>query len=202
VTAALAVAAGIVALIVLTREPSDEASTTPAIDAAVSHVVPPAIDAAVVEAVPDAAVVATPQCFVDVTTNPTGAEIVRDKDVLGTAPAKLPLPCGEELRLTFRKARFGAVTRATTPTPDGPPLKVTLQHLMFTVKVSSQPTGATITLNGKSLGVTPTVVKLPAFELSTLILTKDGFSPDTQKVTPKQNNLAVQSQLKKKLKTR
>jgi hypothetical protein len=81
-------------------------------------------------------------------------------------------------------------------------LKVSLAKLTFSVKVSTQPAGATITINGKSAGVTPTAIKLPAFETSTLQLTKDGYTAETEKVTPKQNNQTVHVNLKKKPKNR
>ncbi len=162
------------------------ASTT-VVDAAVAIVAPP----------PDAEVAAV-QCFVDVASVPTGAEIVIDKaTVLGTTPTKLELPCKLEVKLLIRKARYTAVQRAVTPTSQVAKVRVTLTKPMFSVKVSSQPTGATITMNGKSMGVTPTTVKLPAFEPSTLSITKEGYGPDMQKITPKQNNQAVRSTLKK-----
>ena len=57
---------------------------------------------------------------------------------------------------------------------------------MFSVKVTSTPAGATITAGGKSMGVTPTTIKLPGFEPTSITLTKPGFAPETSRVTPKQ----------------
>jgi hypothetical protein len=154
-----------------------------------------AVDAAVAVAPPPDAAAA---CFIDVTSTPAGAEIVLDKTtVLGTTPVKLPLPCAAEVKLVIRKARYTAVQRSIVPTTEGTKLRVALVKPTFSVKVSSQPTGATITMNGRSMGVTPTTVRLPAFELSTLTITKEGWTPDTQKIAPKQNNQAVYSTLKK-----
>jgi hypothetical protein len=76
-------------------------------------------------------------------------------------------------------------------------VRVTLARLTFLVKVSSTPPGATVTVNGKSLGITPTTVKVPAFESSTLAITKDGYAPETEKVTPKASGVAVHTVLKK-----
>ena len=128
----------------------------------------------------------------------SGVEVLRDKEVLGITPTKVMLVCDVETKLSFRKARFVTTTRVITPKPDVvKPLKINLAKVTFTVKVSSSPTGATILLGSRSLGVTPATVKLPAFETSTLKFQKEGYAPDTQKITPKQNNLSVGATLKK-----
>lgn len=160
--------------------------------------VQPKLDAA------DAAVVEPPkppECSVEVVTVPPQAEVLLQgsQDVLATTPAKIPLPCGLEARILVRKQRFGSVIRPVTPTESGESIRVTLAKLMFSVKLSSTPAGAAISVNGgKSVAFTPTTMKLPAFELATITFTKDGFAVDTQKVTPKQNNQTLHSVLKKK----
>jgi len=97
----------------------------------------------------------------------------------------------------IRKARLLSTTRTVTPTPEGAKLRVALVHPTFQVRVSSNPPGATITLNGKSLGVTPTTVKVPAFEASTLTLTKEGYVPEAEQVAPKSNGVSVNAALRK-----
>ena len=69
---------------------------------------------------------------------------------------------------------------------------------MLSVKVTSSPPGATITIAGKSAGVTPAMIKLPAGEAAALTITKQGFTSDTPKITPKQNNQSIHVNLKKK----
>ena len=222
-SAGLAAIVGVVLLIVLTRgggekkEPTANVVTPPPVTADAAAVAPPVVvDAAVVEIAVDAAVVeenpdkpkddivAVPEdppageCIVDIASTPPGAEIVQGKEVLGTTPAKLTLPCGVEAKLVLRKARFVSATRAVTPKAAGTKLRVPLGKNMLSVKVTSSPPGATITLGGKSLGVTPAMIKLPAMEASTLVISKPGFSADTQKFTPKQNNQSVHVALKKK----
>jgi hypothetical protein len=212
ISAAVVVALGIVAVVMFAggdkkddaTTTSDAASVAPLApkDAATQVVVAPP-DARVEAPPPDAAVVAPPkgpECTVEVTTVPPGAELLvqGSLDVLGVSPAKLPLPCGLEVRLLVRKQRFANVIRPVTPTEAGVAMRITLQKLLFSVKVSSTPAGATISLNGKAVAVTPTTMKLPAFELSTVTFSKDGFTVDTQKITPKQNNQTVHAVLKKK----
>ncbi len=143
------------------------------------------------------AVVEPTECKLSVSSVPTGAEVVIDKAVVGTTPAALTLPCGVEAKLVVRKARFVSQTRAVTPRTGGRSIKVVLAKTTFSVKVSSTPAGASITVGSKSMGFTPTTVKLPSFELTTLKITKDGFAADTQKVTPKSNNQTVHATLKK-----
>lgn len=194
------------------KTPPDKSGDGSAGSAQQASVSPPvAVDAAAeepapVQTPPDGAQdgSATPEvatatdCTVDVATVPAGVEVSLDKTVLGTTPFQATLPCGVESRLTFKKTRFVTATRAVTPKSEGQkPLKVALAKVTFTVKVSSSPAGATILLGTKSLGVTPAAVKLPAFETSTLTIKKDGYQPDTQKITPKTNNLSISSALKK-----
>ena len=171
--------------------PSDAANVavTPPGDAAKVAIAPP-VDAAV-------AVETATDCKVVVSSVPGGAEVVIGKEVVGTTPASLTLPCGVEAKLVVRKARFTSQARLVTPKTDGKPIKVMLAKMTFSVKVSSTPPGASITVGTKSMGFTPGMVKLPAFELSSLKIAKDGFAPDVQKITPKQNNQSVHSTLKK-----
>lgn len=137
-------------------------------------------------------------CFADVTSSPAGAEIVLGSDnVLGTTPSKVALPCGDKVELTIRKTRMMPAYRTVTPTPEGAPVRVALGKQLVQVKVSSTPPGATITLAGKPLGVTPTTIKVPAYEASTLAISKDGYVVESEKVAPRSNGTAVHTNLKK-----
>ena len=65
------------------------------------------------------------------------------------------------------------------------------------VKVSSSPAGATITLNGRTLGVTPTTIKLPVLESSTITITKNGYEPLTEKLLPADSGAVLSVQLRR-----
>jgi len=137
-------------------------------------------------------------CFASVSSTPTGAEIVIDQTkVIGTTPQTVSLPCGAEVELVVRKARLLPVTRTVTPTPTGVKVRVALTKQAVLLKVSSNPEGATITLNGKALGVTPTTVKVPALESSTLMIAKPGYETEAEKVGPKSNNATLRVQLRR-----
>jgi hypothetical protein len=137
-------------------------------------------------------------CKVDVTSKPTGADIYLDKQKLGTTPETIELPCGVETKLTLRKKSMPNTNRSFKPTAGKTnKLVVKLARTLFQVKVTSTPAGATITAGGKTMGVTPTTIKLPGFETTAITLKKPGYSPDTQRVNPKQNNSSHHVTLKK-----
>ncbi|HEX7836318.1 MAG TPA: PEGA domain-containing protein, partial [Kofleriaceae bacterium] len=137
------------------------------------------------------------ECFADVSSQPTGADIVLDQNVVGTTPQRVTLPCGHPVDLVIRKLHLASVVRTITPIPDGVPVKVTLSKQLSRVRVSSTPEGATVTLNGKPLGVTPTTVQVPAFESSALNITKDGYETETETVSPNANGGTVRTVLKR-----
>jgi hypothetical protein len=177
-----------------TAAPAGAAVTTPA-------GTPPAASAT---GAPDPAHTAAPpaaapgDCYADVSSVPPGAEIVLDQaSVIGTTPQRVALPCGRPVELLVRKPHLVPSTHTITPTPEGTSVQFVLVRQTFLVKVSSTPPGATVTLGGKSLGVTPTMVKVPAFESSTLSIAKDGYDTESETIAPRGNGTAVHTVLKK-----
>jgi hypothetical protein len=138
-------------------------------------------------------------CTVEINSAPPGAQIVSDGNAaLGTTPATIDLPCGTDTKIWLKKSRYVSVAKVITPTPEGTKLDVIkLGRAMFSVKVTSAPSGATITVGGRSAGVTPSTIKLNAFETTHVTLTKDGFAPETEPVTPKANNATLHVALKR-----
>jgi hypothetical protein len=165
---------------------------------AVAMVQPPDGSNTHVEPAVDAGVAAPQTCSVEITSVPAGAEVSIDKgNVLGTTPVTTELPCGVETKLSFRKAKWNTTTKPFTATADNTKLAVKLSPPMFQIKVTSLPAGATITVAGKVLGITPSTIKLPAFASSSITLSKDGYLPDTQKIAPRANNVSHSVTLKK-----
>lgn len=149
-------------------------------------------------AAPSPPAAARGDCYADVSSVPPGAEIVLDQaSVIGTTPQRVALPCGHPVELMVRKAHLVPATHTITPTPEGAGVQFVLVRQTFLVKVSSTPPGAAVTLGGKSLGVTPTMVKVPAFESSTLSIARDGYDTETETVSPRGNGTAVHTVLKK-----
>jgi hypothetical protein len=137
-------------------------------------------------------------CSVAVSSVPTGADVLLGKRKLGTTPGSFELPCGTESTLTLKKTKFVATTKSITPSADKTnKLAVKLGKVMFSMKVTSTPAGATITVGGKNAGVTPATVKVPGFEASSITIAKSGFASDTSKVTAKSNGQSHHVTLKK-----
>ncbi|MDB4955043.1 MAG: Heat shock protein Hsp70 family protein [Myxococcales bacterium] len=149
---------------------------------------------------PDAGVAAATKCTIEVTSVPPGAEVALDstKDhVLGTTPGTFELPCDTETKLYVRKAKYNGVVKSVTAAAKPATVAIKMSKQTFALKVTSTPAGATITIGGKSMGVTPTTIRVPAYETAAITVSKDGYTPDTQKITVKTNSGAHHVPLKK-----
>lgn len=142
--------------------------------------------------------VASGPCKVTISSLPPGADVILDSHKLGTTPGTFELPCGTESKLTLKKARFLGTPKTIKPSASKTnKILVKLNKQMFQVKVTSTPAGATITAGGRSMGVTPTTIRLPGYEPTAITLTKPGYSKDVARVTPKGNNSSHHVVLKK-----
>jgi hypothetical protein len=210
ISAAIVVAVGVALLVMLgIGRDGDTPSVTP-VDNGSAAATPDASSATAV--VPDAATAVEPKpdpkpdpvvamCTVRIKSAPSGADIMRDGDratILGTTPAKLELPCGTEVKLFIRRKGFVGEKRVIKPATGSAAIDIAFQKNMLVVKVSSTPPGATILMGSKSLGVTPGTIKLPAFEPSTITISKDGYNVESRKIVPKANNSTVHASLTKK----
>jgi hypothetical protein len=140
----------------------------------------------------------TGTCKVTIKSIPAGADVLLGKQKLGTAPGTFELPCGSESKLTLRKRSFTKEVRSFTPSPaKSNQLVVRLGRHMISVKVTSTPAGATITAGGRSVGVTPTTIRLPASGSSTIRLTKPGYAAETKRLSVRQKKGTVHVTLKR-----
>ncbi|HUJ63591.1 MAG TPA: PEGA domain-containing protein [Kofleriaceae bacterium] len=163
-------------------------SATPPAGSATPMIQPTGSNPAAVPA--DAAVAAPTTCSIDVTSSPLGVQIALDEadtNVIATTPATITLPCNVQTRLYLRKAKYFGQVKDVTPSPAGDKLDIHMLHAMFSVRVTSTPPGATITIGGRTLGVTPTTIRLPAYEASTITIAKDGYASDSQRLAPRTN---------------
>ncbi len=146
---------------------------------------------------PDKPAVGGP-CKVEVTSIPDGANVYLGSRKLGTTPTEIELACGKRTKLSLRKAKYSNALRSITPKAnEDNKLVVKLGHGTVSVKVTSTPAGATIKAGRRTMGVTPTTIKLPAFETTTLTLTKPGYATKTQRISPRRNNTSQHVMLKK-----
>jgi hypothetical protein len=137
-------------------------------------------------------------CSVTLTSIPTGADVYLAKSKIGSTPGTFELPCDMPATVSLRKSKYVTTDRTFTPKADKDnKVVVRLGKHMFSLKVTSTPSGATITISGKSAGVTPATVRVVAHETSTITLTKPGYAKDSQRVNPKSNGQAHHVVLKR-----
>src|SRR5690606_37429586 len=82
------------------------------------------------------------RCKVSVSGPPSGGAAYQGDDKPGTTLLELDMPCGVEVRLSRRKAKYLNTTRAFTPKAGkGNKVAVKLAKPTFTLKVTSSPAG-------------------------------------------------------------
>jgi len=117
-----------------------------------------------------------PKCSVDIGDVLSGGTVYINRyDSLGPVPEKLSLPCGNEVTLIIRtqKDRSSFELRRTI-IPMAEKFRTATRHYRqsFALEVTSDPTHASITLNGKAVGVTPTTILVPGFDRMVLVISK------------------------------
>jgi hypothetical protein len=135
-------------------------------------------------------------CKATFTSTPSGADIVLGGKVAGATPKTIAVPCAAATA-TFKRPRYQPKDVAFTPTADGVAVSAKLDRPSFTVKVTSTPAGATVTIGGKVIGKTPLTTKQPGFENTTVTFKKDGYATATAKLYAKANGSSVKATLKK-----
>jgi hypothetical protein len=135
-------------------------------------------------------------CKASFASAPSGADIVLGGKVAGATPKTIALPCAATTA-TFKRARYQPKDVAFTPTTDGVTVTAKLERPSFTVKISSTPAGATVTIDGKVVGKTPVTTKQTGFENTTVTFKKDGYATATAKLYAKANGASVKATLKK-----
>jgi hypothetical protein len=102
-------------------------------------------------------------------------------------------PCGRR-RVDLVHPRYALATRFVTTAVDQPQaLEVALVRPTHSLTVVTVPPGATISIEGRRAGTTPTVVQLMGFYGVRVTIEKKGFRPVTQRVysTVPQDRLTV-----------
>jgi hypothetical protein len=116
-----------------------------------------------------------------------------DGDRVGVSPMALDGPCGRR-RLDIAHPRYAPVTRFVTPELDRPEsIEVTLVRPTHALTVVTVPPGATISIEGRRAGTSPTVIQLMGFVGVKITIEKKGYKTITQRVYSKvpQDRLTV-----------
>jgi hypothetical protein len=123
--------------------------------------------------------------MITVTATPADAQIYRAGALLGTTTAKLAV--GEPITLEVRADRFYAQNVTLKPDSSAQ-VNVALKAMPY-VTIKSEPSGADVLVNGKSVGVTP-VEQL--IEKETVVeLRKEGFVTKTATLTGADKQVSV-----------
>ena len=117
-----------------------------------------------------------------VRSQPVGASVLvdgRDTGVVTNGEIVLPAGGVREVQLTFRKAGHRDETRAVrVPPPAGESVSVTLAAAAPSLRVATQPPGATVTVDGARVaGTTPLDVVLDAAREHRVAVALDGHAP-------------------------
>jgi hypothetical protein len=108
-----------------------------------------------------------------------------DDTPVGPSPVTIASTC-EKHKIELSHARYQAQTRWVTLAADRPQeLEVALPRPTHAVTVTSFPTGAELSIDGRRAGTTPTVVQMMGFSTVNLTFTKPGFQSVTKKVYSK-----------------
>jgi formylglycine-generating enzyme required for sulfatase activity len=116
---------------------------------------------------------------------PSGAAVALDGRYAGTTPATLPLPPGEDHRVTVSKRGYGTASRSVRLRPaEKRRLQVALGAEVGEVTLKVEPEDATLTIEGKAIGRANGQHQLPAAP-TLLEITREGFERAQLWVTPR-----------------
>jgi hypothetical protein len=135
-------------------------------------------------------------CRAQFTSQPPGAEVVVGGRVVGATPLDYAMACRPAVA-TIRRDRYEPAQRKFTPRADGTKVVARLERPLYTVKLTSSPPGAIVTIGGRRIGKTPVTTKVPGYEKVIASFAKPGFATTTERVYAKRNGTVVSATLKK-----
>ncbi len=144
-----------------------------------------------------APVVGSGPCKVVVHTTPAASKIKLDGARIGPSPLTIAAPCGKH-QLEISHPRYAAQSKLVTLTENEPAtVDVTLSRPTHNVTLTSNPAGATVFINGRSAGTTPTKVNVLGFVTLKLDFKKTGYQPVSTKLYSKAARDKVSVRLKR-----
>ena len=127
-------------------------------------------------------VVGAGPCSVVVNTTPAGSIVEIDGTKLGPSPITVAATCDKHT-LAISHARYQRQTKEITLTEGkAESVEVTLQRPTHIVTVTSNPSGATILIDGRRAGTTPTKMSVLGFVTVKLEFKKTGDQPASAKL--------------------
>ncbi|HTL37316.1 MAG TPA: PEGA domain-containing protein [Kofleriaceae bacterium] len=136
-------------------------------------------------------------CKLTVATTPAGSTISLDGNALAPSPVTLASTCGKH-RIDIAHVRYQTTTKNVTLDEGSPgSLDVSLNRPTHAVSFTTTPPGATIFIDGRRAGTTPSVVNVIGFQRLKIELKKTGFQPQSTTIYSKKPQDAVSLKLKK-----
>jgi hypothetical protein len=125
-------------------------------------------------------------CRMAIETTPAGSTVALDGQSLGPSPLTIDGPC-QKRQLTITHARYQPVTRWVAPSAGKTePVEVVLPRPTHKVMIETNPLGATISIEGRRAGTSPTVVELMGFTSMSVTISKPGYTSITKRMYSKQ----------------
>ena len=133
-----------------------------------------------------------------VESDPSGADIYLEGQSVGVTPMELPIEIGErEMSLSYLGYRDYQVPLWVEETDDLVVREFAMIPLESSLAINSDPTAATVTLNGEYLGETPLSVELAPEQLHQLALFKAGYLGHSDQIRMQHlENRAIEISLK------
>ena len=133
-----------------------------------------------------------------VESDPSGADIYLEGQSVGVTPMELPIEIGErEMSLSFLGYRDYQAPLWVEETDDLVVREFAMIPLESSLAINSDPTAATVTLNGEYLGETPLSVELAPEQLHQLALFKAGYLGHSDQIRMQHlENRAIEISLK------
>ena len=121
-------------------------------------------------------------CNVVVATTPAGSMVALDDKTVGPSPLTVGTSC-EKHKFDISHARYQSVTKLVTLAEGKQEqVEVTLSRPTHVVTVTSNPSGATIFIDGRSAGTTPMKLSVLGFTTLKLEFKKTGYQPASKKL--------------------
>lgn len=116
-------------------------------------------------------------CRIDVASTPAGSMVHLDGAEVAPSPITIQTTCARH-KIDIKHPRYKLLTKAVTPTETEPArVEVTLQRPTHVVSFITQPPGATVFIDGRRAGTTPTTVNMLGFSNLKIEIKKTGYAP-------------------------
>ncbi|HUS28264.1 MAG TPA: PEGA domain-containing protein [Kofleriaceae bacterium] len=136
-------------------------------------------------------------CKLTVATTPAGSMIALDGKELAPSPLTIATSC-EKHKIGIAHARYQSATKMITLVEGTPgAIDVSLNRPTHAVSITSLPQGATIFIDGRRAGTTPTVVNVVGFQRLKIEVKKTGFVAQSVSLYSKLAQDKVSVRLKK-----